>query len=214
MKRKKIIAMFMFLVVVMCSLSGCALVDSEVNELKGSITGNTYTASFYSNTGDKFMTMNGQKIDMNSNVVREVSYSSNGGWGHTKTLSSVMTITIDGKEVESCGSTIVFAEDGLKEDINFTSPEVINSTTDGSLKDDTMIAGVVNKYRNYFGKSRVVVIQSQLGDPICAYSGDEVYWKVCQDLPKTTKLMVDGKSLYIHRANFQIIDKKLLNTVK
>lgn len=214
MKRKKIIAMFMFLVVVMCSLSGCALVDSEVNELKGSITGNTYTASFYSNTGDKFMTMNGQKIDMDSNVVKEASYSSDGGWGYTKTLSSVMTITIDGKEVESCGSTIVFAEDGLKEDINFKSPEVINSTTDGSLKDNTMIAGIVNKYKNYFGKSRVVVIQSQLGDPICAYSGDEVYWKVCQDLPKTTKLMVDGKALYIHRANFQIIDKKLLNTVK
>lgn len=46
---------------------------------------------------------------------------------------------------------------------------------------------------------------------ICAYSGDEVYWKVCKDLPKTTKLMIDGKALYIHRANFQIIDKKLLN---
>ncbi|MFZ2839553.1 MAG: DUF5052 family protein [Blautia wexlerae] len=25
-----------------------------------------------------------------------------------------------------------------------------------------------------------------------------------------TKLMVDGKALYIHRANYQIIDKKLL----
>ena len=71
-------------------------------------------------------------------------------------------------------------------------------------------AGIVNRYRNLFGKSRVGVIQSQLGDPICAYSGDEVYWKVCDDLPKTTKLMVDGKALYIQRANFQIIDKALL----
>lgn len=44
----------------------------------------------------------------------------------------------------------------------------------------------------------------------CAYSGNEVYWEVCQDLPKTTKLMIDGKALYIHRANFQIIDKNLL----
>ena len=55
-----------------------------------------------------------------------------------------------------------------------------------------------------------MVIHSQLGDPICAYSGDKVYWEVCEDLPKTTKLMVDGKALYIHRANFQIIDKELL----
>ena len=56
-----------------------------------------------------------------------------------------------------------------------------------------------------------MVIQPQLGDPICAYSGDEVYWEVYQDLPKTTKLMIDRKALYIHRANFQIIDKELLN---
>lgn len=30
-------------------------------------------------------------------------------------------------------------------------------------------------------------------------------------LPKMTKLMIDNKVLYIHRANFQIIDKDLLN---
>lgn len=30
-------------------------------------------------------------------------------------------------------------------------------------------------------------------------------------LPKMTKLMIDNKALYIHRANFQIIDKDLLN---
>ena len=54
------------------------------------------------------------------------------------------------------------------------------------------------------------MIKSQLGQPIAAYSGDEVYWKIPKDLPKMTKLMIDGKALYIHRANFQIIDKDLL----
>ena len=56
-----------------------------------------------------------------------------------------------------------------------------------------------------------MVIKSQTGQPICAYSGNNVYWEVKTDLPKTTKLMIDNKALYIHRANFQIIDKKLLN---
>ena len=46
--------------------------------------------------------------------------------------------------------------------------------------------------------------------PIAAFSGDDVYWEVPEDLPQMTKLMVDGKALYIHRANYQIIDKKLL----
>lgn len=95
--------------------------------------------------------------------------------------------------------------------MDFKSPELIENASGGSVKDYTFIAGIVNKVKNNFGKSRVVVIQSQLGDPICAYSGNDVYWKVCKDLPKTTKLMIDGKALYIHRANFQIIDKKLLD---
>ncbi|MEO2631421.1 DUF5052 family protein [Blautia wexlerae] len=63
---------------------------------------------------------------------------------------------------------------------------------------------------NDFGKSCIVVIKSRLGQPIAAFSGDDVYWEVPEDLPKMTKLMVDGKALYIHRANYQIIDKKLL----
>ena len=74
----------------------------------------------------------------------------------------------------------------------------------------TSVAKFLNNYKNLFGKSRVVVIQSQLGVPICAYSGDEVYWEIPEDLPKMTKLMIDGKALYIHRANFQIIDKDLI----
>ena len=189
-------------------LTGCAFLNDKKNELNGSITGNTYQAAFYSNDGEKFMSMSGQKINLQSNIVDEYTYT-NSGWGYVETLSSVVTVIIDGNEVESCGSTIIFAEDGLTPDVDFKSPDVINSTASG-LADNVAIAGIVNRYSNLFGKSRVVVIQSQLGDPICAYSGNEVYWKVCDDLPKTTKIMIDGKALYIHRANFQIIDKALL----
>ena len=210
MNKKNIVAS-MIVAMSVGSLSGCALLDNTVNELNGSITGNTYNASFYSNEGEKFMDMSGQRIDLESNIVDEYTYSSGSGWGYTETLSSVVTVTIDGKEVESCGSTMIFAEKGLNPEVDFKSTEVINSTTDGSLGDNVIIASLVNRYKNYFGKPRVVIIQSQLGDPICAYSGEEVYWEVCQDLPKITKLMIDGKALYIHRANFQIIDKNLLS---
>lgn len=208
--KKKILSTFIVLSLLL-SLTGCGFMDNEINELNGSITGNTYNISFYTNEGEKFMDMSGQKIDLSSNIVKEQSYSSDGGWEYTQTLSSVVTVIIDGKEVESCGSTMIFAENGLNPDVDFKSPDVIKSTTDGSLGENVIVASIVNKYKNYFGKSRVVVIQSQLGDPICAYSGDNVYWQVCEDLPKTTKLMIDGHALYIHRANFQIIDTKLLD---
>ena len=68
----------------------------------------------------------------------------------------------------------------------------------------------LNKYKNYFGKPVVIVIKSQTGYPLYAFSGNNVYWEVPDNLPKFTKLTVDGKQLYIHRVNFQIIDKDLL----
>lgn len=210
MKRIRIVSCILCLCLFVSTMTGCSLFDDQVNELKGSITGNTYNSYFYTNTGEKFMTMSGEKINMESNTVDEPTYS-DGSWGYTETLSSVISITIDGKEVESCGSTILFVEDGLKPDVDFKSPEIINSENNGSISENTSIASVVNKYKNVFGKRRVVVIQSQLGDPICAFSGKKVYWKVAKNLPKTTKLMIDGHALYIHRANFQIIDKALLN---
>ena len=208
--QKKRIVMAAAVAVLAVGLTGCGLLGSEVNELNGTIKGNTYNVSFYSNEGENFMNMSGEKIDMSSNTVEEPVYT-DGGWGYSETMSSVVTVTIDGSEVESCGSTMIFAEDGLDPEVDFKNPELIESVSSGSVKDYTFIAGIVNKVKNNFGKSRVVVIQSQLGDPICAYSGNEVYWKVCKDLPKTTKLMIDGKALYIHRANFQIIDKELLD---
>lgn len=208
--KKKILITVLTMLFAIISCTGCALWDNEVNELNGSITGNTYNAGFYTNQGKNFMNVSGQKIDLQSNVIKEKTYNNENGWGYNQTLSSVVTVIIDGKTIESCGSTMIFAENGLNPEVDFKSPEVIKSTSDGSFGDNVFIASIVNKYKNYFGKSRVVVIQSQLGDPICAYSGNEVYWEVCQDLPKTTKLMIDGKALYIHRANFQIIDKDLL----
>ena len=206
---KKILTVLLSVLLLTC-LSGCAWFNSWTEDISGDIVGNTYRIEFYSNHGEKFMTMSGSKINMSANVVKEPSYSSEGGWGYVQTMSSVTTITIDGSQVESCGSTIIFAEDNLQPDVNFQAPEVIESTAEG-FADNTIIADIVNRYKNAFGKPVVVVIQSQLGDPITAYSGNSVYWEVCENLPKTTKLMVDGKALYIHRANFQIIDKDLLD---
>lgn len=204
---KKIVCIFLSLCM-MFILSSCAMFDSEVNSLNGSITGNTYECQFYSNNGNKFMTLTGQKIDINSNVIRERTYDSD-GWGYVKTLSSVITITVDGHQMSNCGSTVLFVEKGLTPDVDF-QVESINSEASG-VGDNTIIANIVNRYKNAFGKPVVAVIQSQLGDPICAFSGNDVYWEVCEDLPKTTKLMIDGHALYIHRANFQLIDIDLLN---
>lgn len=206
---KKRILLIVTCVVCMISFSGCAWFSSKKNQLKGSLIGVSYTAEFYDNYGALFTTVTGENIDIDGNFVEEQGIASDGTSTTNYSLSSVVTITIDGKQMESCGNTIIFSESGLKKDVDF-SLEDINSTSDRSVTSLTSVAKLVNKFKNDFGKPTVVVIQSQLGVPICAYSGDEVRWEVPDDLPKMTKLMIDGKALYIHRANFEIIDRDLL----
>ena len=207
---KKQVISIITIVIMLFSLSGCSMLESKINDLKGNLVGNGYDIYTYDNYGDKVLETSGDKISITGNKTEATSYDSDGSKITGYDLSSVITITIDGAEIQSCGDTCIFEQDGLNAEVDFTQ-EVIDSQTDGSLDENTAIARFVNRYKNMFGKSRVVVIKSQLGQPITAYSGDDVYWEIPDDLPKMTKLMIDGKALYIHRANFQIIDKALLN---
>ena len=207
---KKRVISIITIVVMLFSLSGCSMLESKINDLKGNLVGNGYDIYTYDNYGEKVLETSGDKISITGNKTETTSYDSDGSEITGYDLSSVITITIDGAEIQSCGDTCIFQQDGLDAEVNFTQ-EVIDSQTDGYLDENTAIARFVNRYKNMFGKSRVVVIKSQLGQPITAYSGDDVYWEIPDDLPKMTKLMIDGKALYIHRANFQIIDKALLD---
>ena len=46
--------------------------------------------------------------------------------------------------------------------------------------------------------------------PNYAFSGKEVNWEVAENLPKTTRVSIDSKLMYIHRGTFQPIDSTLL----
>jgi hypothetical protein len=209
MKRIKALLATIICICVITGLTGCAANDDYMNDVKGNLSGNSYTIYTYDNYGQKVMTTTGDKINISGNKTKSKGYDSEGNETTSYDVSSVITILIDGKEIESCGDTCIFEQKGLKPEVDFTQEDITSHST-GKISENTYIAGIVNYYKNYFGKSRVVVIKSQLGQPIAAYSGDEVFWKIPDDLPKMTKLMIDGKALYIHRANFQIIDKELL----
>lgn len=209
MKRIKALLATIICICIITWLTGCAANDDYMNDVKGNLSGNSYTIYTYDNYGQKVMTTTGDKINIAGNKTKSKGYDSEGNETTSYDVSSVITILIDGKEIESCGDTCIFEQKGLKPEVDFTQEDIASHST-GKISENTYIAGIVNYYKNYFGKSRVVVIKSQLGQPIAAYSGDEVFWKIPDDLPKMTKLMIDGKALYIHRANFQIIDKELL----
>jgi len=208
-RMKKVWLITAILLLAAC-MAGCARLRSGIHDLHGSIIGNEYYIDVFDNTGIRTLRTHGKKIDIDNNVVEERTYSSTTDeWYSTKTLSSVITITVDGNQLISCGDTCVFYDKRLVPEHEFYL-DSIDSNSSG-LMDSALISGLVNNVKNQFGKPMVVVIKSQMGAPIYAFSGNKVYWEVQEDLPRFTKLMIDGKALYIHRANFQIIDKDLLD---
>lgn len=211
MKKKRLTLLTIMVLVLTITMSGCGLafLESQMNALKGSLVGESYNITSYDNYGAKTIEISGEKVDISGNYVKNEGKDEDGNKYTTDSLTSVLTITIDGKQFESCGDTLIFAQKDLEPEVDFSLDD-INSTSSG-ISNLTSISKVVNKYKNYFGKPQVVVIESQMGIPICAYSGKEVYWEIPNDLPKMTKLMIDGKALYIHRANYKIVDKSLIS---
>lgn len=201
---KTFIAISLIIIIAVFGFTSCKSqgIFSWLHGYKSSLVGSSYTISTYDHYGVMDMRITGERIDMDANYIDGEDGSSE--------MSSVITFTIDGKEMEACGDTIIIAEEGLKP-VDFEMAQNINSYFSNDPTELPVLAKVINQYKNFFGKSRVVVIKSQLGIPICAFSGEDVYWEVADELPKSTKLMVDGKALYIHRANFKIIDMDLVS---
>lgn len=212
-KKSRLIMVVCVCLLICTAVSGCGILDSKVNDIKGKLVGNDYNIYFYDNLGNKTGFVSGEKVGMTGNPIKVQSVSDSGDIITTYQLSSIITLNIDGHELETCGDTMICAQKGLEPDVDFKSSDIISESS-GKLTDNAAISGFVNKYKNMFGKSRVIVVKSQLGQPITAYSGEKVYWEAPEDLPKMTKLMIDGKALYVHRDNFQIIDKDLLTDEK
>lgn len=189
-------------VIALClvSVSGCGIFDMLSNDIHGSLVGNSYNCEFYDYDALETMSIKGEKISMSGVYVDDESGNN--------VLSSVIELSVDGDQVVSCGDTIVFASTKLEKELDFNTVS-IDSSAD-KFTDNAYLSRSLNKYKNVFGKSMIVVIKTQSGKPICAYSGKNVSWKVCSDLPKTTKLSIDGEPLYIHRGTYQIVDSSLL----
>ena len=138
-------------------------------------------------------------------------------------MSSVVSVDIDGENIESCGSTILIYDNYLvkqecKLPANYTDTSdgesaSVDSPSDIRLSDYWTIHWWWNTRdtRNYTIGQKIVMIQSQNGNPICLFSGNSVTWEVSRNLPKTTEITIDGAKLYIHRANFAIIDKSIFD---
>ena len=180
----------------------------------------TYQAEFYHNDGNMWLSVEGSNFDISPNKTKNYMFDTSGNWTYEWETSSVVSIEIDGNNIESCGSTVLFYDNRLEKlDMEIPTEVILDNSGNGSI--DASSSFLFSDYwrlnfwwisHNQANKkvaSRLILIQSQEGDPICMFAGDSVSWKVSKNLPKTTEIEIDGKMIYIHRANFAIIDTSI-----
>lgn len=220
---KKFIALTLLVIMLIFCCVGCSpdtathlgSTDKDGNSL-------TFVAEFYDNHGAQWLSVEGSHFNITPNKVKEYYYDTDGSWVMGYSMSSVVSVDIDGHNIETCGSTVLFYDKGLEKiDIELPPTVVFDPDigTDITVPDDVRWKDMwtiewwwyVKDVQNEHVDSRIVIIQSQEGDPICMFMGDNVSWDVSKNLPKTTEICIDGKMIYIHRANYAIVDTSLFN---
>ena len=194
MKKQRILPLVALVLAV--ALTGCAAISGYIGKLTGSLFGKGYTISQYDDYGNLVFTVHGDRVTMDCQL------DENGE------VTSYIDITIDGDSWKHVGSTLVFAQKGVDLITDFQLPEELDST--GHSTGLMAVDRKINHYANLIGKDLVVLVSSQNGTPIGLFQGDDCYIEIPADLPKTTLVSIDGKMVYVHRANVDIIPAELL----
>lgn len=180
---------------VLTACIGCSAIGAYFSQLKGELFGNDYTIRQYDDFGNLVFTIYGDRVTMDCELDEDGE------------VSSYIDITIDGRSWKHVGSTLVFAQGGVDMITDFQVPESMNS---GSSSTGLMaVDRKINEYANLFGKDLVVLVSSQNGTPVVLFQGNDCYTEIPGDLPKTTLIHIDGKLVYVHRANVDIIPAEL-----
>lgn len=177
--------------------TGIGAIDDLISVFKGELYGNDYYISEYDHYGHKVMTVRGDKVSIHTEK------DSSGE------QTSYLDITIDGYQWQHVGDTLIFAQNGL-EMLPVKLPEAGGASGWGKSTGLMAVDGFLNDVWDLAGKDRVIVVYSQLGQPIGVFQGESCKVTIPADLPTMTRVNIDGKSLYVYRANIDIYDKNLI----
>jgi len=201
-KFSKYLLLIVIVAIVSMSLIGCAWIDDLKATIKGQLIGQEFEITTFDHQAQKTLTISGSKVTVNL-----LENSANFSADSTGFKSEVIEITINGDQMLQVGNTVIFEEKGLDMVTDFEVPKDVSATNGGGF---VPMDRFVNDIKNNIGKPKTIVISSQLGIPIGVYQGEEVFVTIPSDLPKMTRINIDGKSLYIHRANYVILDTDLI----
>lgn len=184
-------------------LSGCNWLEMKFGNIKEQFVGRELTIQTYDENSQLIDRVQGKSVSIEA----DDNFSLEDADGNTVEKSSVLNITVGGKQMLHVGSSLIAYEDGLEDLFDIYSQTVDLSNFDRSVP---FINRMVNDLANYTtGKDKVVLIRSQSGQPLATFAGEDVSY-YATEMDKSTGLLIDGHYLFIYRCDYTIYDTSLL----
>lgn len=184
-------------------LSGCNWLEMKFGNIKEQFIGRELTIQTYDENSQLIDRVQGKSVSIEA----DENFSLKDVEGNTVEKSSVLNITVGGKQMLHVGSSLIAYEDGLEDLFDLYSQQVDLENFDRSVP---FINRMVNDLANYTtGKEKIVLIRSQSGQPLATFAGEDVSY-YATEMDKSTGLLIDGHYLFIYRCDYTIYDLSLL----
>lgn len=202
MRRFKIMAIFAAFAVL---LSSCAAGAMSFEDFAREWRGIPATITTYDQNGDLIDRVHGESFQVSLDE-RFYTTSVNSDGSVTKTPGDVMLISVGSSHISHVGSTMIWAEDGVTAVAGADTKVDIKNTAQGV----PWLNNLLEYNRNLWkGKAKTLLVRSQDGKPIAVYAANEVE-VVGTAVPKSTMFRLDGKRLFVYRADYTMYDTELL----
>lgn len=183
-------------------LTACDMSNAFGDALSRAFKGVSATMTTYDSYGSLTDEVHGQSFQ----ITRDTRFDTNNSDGESNKDSSVLQISLGNNIISHVGATLILAQDGL-------DPIAGAQTSVRFTNDDPgtpWINHLLETQRNlWHGRGKTIMIRSQLGQPIAVFAGDSVDI-LSTDVPKSTWFRVDGKYLFVYRADYTVYDNDLL----
>ena len=201
---KKKFSVFAVIIATTLVLSGCNWLEYKIGSLKEQFVGRELTVQTYDENSQMIDRVQGKSVSIEA----DEDFSLKDANGDTVEKSSVLNITVGGKQMLHVGSSLIAYEEGLQ---NIFEEYVQQVDLNSFNRSVPFINRMVNDLQNLTtGKEKIVLIRSQSGQPLATFAGNDVSY-FATEIDKSTGIMIDGKYLFIYRCDYTIYDLALLN---
>jgi hypothetical protein len=185
------------------ALTSCAGVAMFGEGLNRALKGVSATMTTYTQNGDPVDRVVGQSFE----ISRDTRFDTTDSDGNSNQDSSVLMISLGNSHISHVGSTLVLAQDGIVDVSQAVGTKVAFENKQSGVP---WLNNLLEYNRNLWqGKGKTIMIRSQNGIPVAVYAGNEVEI-FATDVPKSTCFRVDGKYLFVYRADYTVYDNDLL----